>query len=113
MCPRHITDVLYDGISDYITTLNRLQHQNSSHGKHLQKEKVNSSRVTLIFPLRILILNSNGFSLWRQQAYSLHHNPILTVGSSTQDFVVSELFNDVKMQGPDGNKILLEEMKYM
>jgi hypothetical protein len=44
---------------------------------------------------------------------SLHHTPILTVGSSKQDFAASELFNDVKMQGPDGNKILLEEMKYM
>lgn len=42
---------------------------------------------------------------------SLHHTPILTVGSSKQDFAASELFNDVKMQGPDGNKILLEEMK--
>lgn len=108
MCPGHITDVLYGGISDYITTLNRFQHQNSSHGKHSQEEKVDSSRVTPIFHLRILILNSNGFSLWRKQAYSLHHNPILTEGSSTQDFEVSELFNDVKMQGPDGNKTLLE-----
>lgn len=63
MCPRHITDVLYDGISDYITTLNSLQHQNNSHGKHSQEEKIESSRVTLIFPLRILILNLNGFSL--------------------------------------------------
>ena len=32
------------------------------------------------------------------------------MGSSKQDFAASELFNDVKMQGPDGNKILLEEM---
>lgn len=40
-----------------------------------------------------------------------HSNPDSGQNSSTQDFEASGLFNDVKTQGPDGNKILLEEMK--